>query len=382
MSKRGNGEGSITRRKSDGLYMARYTVQTATGAKRRAVYGKTRGEVSEKLTKAMADRDGGLVFDADNLKVGEYLTRWLSDAVRGTVRRSTFARYEEVSRLHIIPVLGRVKLKSLTPAHVRGLYRQKLDGSPAEGVRGLSPRSVQYIHVTLHKALKQAVADGLIPRNVTEAVKPPRPVKKEVRPLDSDQARALLDAARGDRLEALFVVAVTAGLRAGELLGLRWEDLDLSAGKLAVRRSLDYGGKEPAFNPPKNGKGRAVKLTRRAVEAFKRHRVTQNEERLRLGALWGDHGLIFTGHAGGPMRASTLSNGPHLRLLKRAGLPERTRFHDLRHTCATLLLKKGVHPKLVQELLGHATISITLDTYSHVLPGMGDQAADAMDDAL
>ena len=172
MGKRGNGEGSITRRK-DGLYMARYTVQTATGAKRKALYGKTRGEVSEKLTKAMADRDGGLVFDADNLKVGEYLGLWLFDSVKDTVRPTTFERYEQIVRAHIRPVLGRVKLKSLTPAHARGLYREKLEG-------GLSPRTVQYIHVTLHKALKAAVADGLIPRNVTEAVKAPQVRREEM----------------------------------------------------------------------------------------------------------------------------------------------------------------------------------------------------------
>ena len=134
--------------------MARYTLQTATGTKRKAIDGKTRGEVSEKLTKAMADRDSGLVFDADNLKVREYMTRWLSDAVQGTVRRSTFARYEQNARLHIVPTLGRMKLKNLTPAHVRGLYREKLDA-------GFAPRTVQYVHITLHKALKQAVADGL-----------------------------------------------------------------------------------------------------------------------------------------------------------------------------------------------------------------------------
>jgi integrase len=374
MGKRGNGEGSITRRK-DGLYMARYTVETATGKKRRALYGKTRGEVSGKLTKAMANRDGGLVFDAENLKVEQYMTRWLADSVRGTVRRSTFSRYEQITHLHIVPAFGRTKLKNLSPAHVRGLYREKLDA-------GLCARTVQYIHATLHKALKQAVADGLIPRNVTEAVKAPRPVKKEIHPLNAEQARTLLDTARGDRLEALYVVAVTAGMRQGELLGLKWEDLDLDAGKLAVRRSLSITKDGPAYELPKNGKGRSIRLTARAIEVLKRHKIAQNEERLRLGTLWQDHGLIFPGHTGQAMRAWSLTGGPFLRLLKRAELPEKTRFHDLRHTCATLLLVKSVHPKIVQELLGHATISITLDTYSHVLPGMGDQAANVMDEAL
>ena len=138
----------------------------------------------------------------------------------------------------------------------------------------------------------------------------------------------------------------------------------------------------PAYELPKNGKGRSIKLTARAVEVLQRHKAAHNEERLGLGPLWKDHGLIFPGHAGQPMRAWSLTGGPFLRLLKRAGLSERTRFHDLRHTCATLLLGKSVHPKIVQELLGHATISITLDTYSHVLPGMGDQAANVMDEAL
>jgi len=153
MGKRGNGEGSITRRK-DGLYMARYTVETATGTKRKTIYAKTRKEAAEKLAKAMADREGGLVFDPGELKVGEYLDRWLKDSVKDTVRQRTWEGYEHLAKKHIAPMLGRVKLKNLTPAHVRGLYREKLDA-------GLSPRTVQYIHVTLKKALSQAVEDAV-----------------------------------------------------------------------------------------------------------------------------------------------------------------------------------------------------------------------------
>jgi len=177
MGKRGNGEGSISRRKNGG-WMAQYTVDTAEGRKRKTLYGRTRQEVATKLSNALSDRDGGLVFDAGKLTVGEHMARWLSDSVRATVRRSTFVRYEQITRRHIVPALGRTKLKNLTPAHVRGLYQEKLN-------EGLAPRTVQYVHATLHKALKQAVADGLIPRNVTEAVKAPRPQKKEVRPLDA-----------------------------------------------------------------------------------------------------------------------------------------------------------------------------------------------------
>jgi integrase len=241
--KRGNGEGSITRRK-DGLYMARYTVETAIGAKRKTLYGKTRGEVSEKLTKAMADRDEGLVFDADNLKVGEYLERWLVDSVLDTVRPTTYERYEQIVRIHVRPALGSVKLKNLTPVHVRGLYREKLEA-------GLSARTVQYIHVTLHKALKQAVQDGLIPRNATEAVKAPQVRREEMRPLSGEQVKVLLEVARGDRLEALYVLAIHTGLRQGELLGLKWEDVDLESGTLRVRRTLVTAKAGPVLTAPK-----------------------------------------------------------------------------------------------------------------------------------
>ena len=187
MGKRGNGEGSITRRK-DGLYMARYTVQTDTGPKRKAIYGKTRGEVSEKITKAMANRDGGLVFDADNLKIEDYMTRWLADSVRNTVKATTYETYERLMRLHLVPALGRVKLKNLSPAHVRGLYREKLDS-------GLSPTSMQRVHALLHKALKQAVNGGLVARNVAQAVRAPRQSRKEIPTLNWEQARVLLVAA-------------------------------------------------------------------------------------------------------------------------------------------------------------------------------------------
>ncbi len=187
--KRGNGEGGITRHKKSGLYMARYTVQTAAGSKRKALYGKTRSEVAAKLSKALADREDGLTYDAGKQTVEEYLARWLSNSVRDTVRRRTYERYESIVRVHLVPAIGKVKLKALTPDHVRGLYREKLDG-------GLAPRTVLHIHRTLSKALKQAVMDGLIPRNAAAPVKPPRPRREEIRPLNSEQVKALFEAAR------------------------------------------------------------------------------------------------------------------------------------------------------------------------------------------
>jgi integrase len=375
VGKRGNGEGSITRRKGGG-WSAQYVVYTSEGRKRRTLYGKTRAEVAAKLSKALADREGGLVFDAGNLTVGEYLDRWLKDSVRGTVRISTFERHEQIIRAHLMPSFGRMKLKALTPAHVRSLHREKLDA-------GLAPATVRKIHSTLHKALSQAVADGLIPRNAAD-VKAPRPAPEEMRPLSEAEARTFLDAARGDRFEPLYVLAITTGLRRGELLGLRWDDADLSEarGTLRVGRALVREGGRYILGETKTKRGRRrVNLTPRTVTALKAHRKRQLEERVRLAGLYEDHGLIFASENGTPLNPENLVKRSFKPLLKRAGLPE-IRFHDLRHTCATLLLSRSVHPKMVQELLGHATIAMTLDTYSHYLPSMGDQASGAMGDAL
>lgn len=317
--KRGNGEGSIYRRK-DGRWAGQYLVYTTDGPKYRYIYGKTRADVSRKLTKAMADRDGGFVFDAGNLTVETYMARWLSDSVKGTVRISTYERHEQLFR-------------------------------------------------------------GLIPRNAAD-VKAPRPAPDEMRPLSESEARAFLDRARGDRFESLYVLAITTGLRRGELLGLRWDDADLERGTLRVGRALVREGGRHTLGETKTKRGRRqVNLTPRTVAALKAHRKRQLEERVKLAGLYEDQGLVFATNAGTPINPENLVKRSFKPLLKKAGLPE-IRFHDLRHTCATLLLSRNVHPKIVQEMLGHATIAITLDTYSHVLPGIGDQAAKEMESAL
>jgi integrase len=370
---KGNGTGTVYPRKNkDGKVIGYRGSYFAPDGKRRYVSAKKKGEAEKALRRAMADADRGLVFDAGSLTVGKYLKdKWLAD-IKDTVRRKTFVQYESVVRCHLAPALGRLKLVSLTPAHVRALYREKLDS-------GLAPRTVQYIHTTLHKALKQAVMDGFIPRNVTEVVKAPQALKKEIKPLNPTQIKALLSAARGDRLETLYVFAIHTGLRRSEILGLKWTDVDLGAGVLSVQRSLDTNG---TFNPPKrNNSRRTVKLTDRAVEALKAHRPRQNQERLRLGSLWEDHDLVFPNRIGKPMNADNLYHREFKPLLKKAGLSGFT-FHSLRHTCATLLCSKNVNPKIVQEMMGHANISQTMDTYSHVMPGMGDAAATALEEAL
>jgi integrase len=270
----------------------------------------------------------------------------------------------------------------LTPAHVRGFYGEKARTN-------LSASTVKKMHVVLHRALSQAVSDGLIPRNAADNVKPPRASAQgeEIKPLNSDECSSFLDASRGERLETLYVLAVHCGLREGELLALRWEDVDLEATKpaLLVRRTLTRGENGRGWvagTSTKSGKGRRVRLTWQAVEALKDHRKRQLEEQLRLAGLWQDHDLVFPSEFGSLFNPSNLRNRSFRRIKARAGVREDLRFHDLRHTCATLLLREGVNPKVVSEMLGHASVTITLNTYSHVLPDMQDSAANAMETAL
>ncbi len=364
MGKRANGEGSIYQRK-DGRWVGQYTIQTENGQKRRTIYGKDRETVAKKLTQAVADRDRGLVFDAGSLTVGDYLDRWLNDSVKGSVKRRTYEGYASIVARHLKPAVGSVKLAKLTPPHVQRLYRAKLDG-------GLSPTTVQHLHTTLYKALKQAVRWKLIQRNVCEAVTVPRRDSPEMRPLTPEEARRFVYAASGDRLEALWILAISTGMRQGELLGLRWRDVDFQRRVVRINQTLVTGSGSQTFEKPKTKSSRrSISLTRRALQALQAHR----------GKAGDGDGLVFTSASGGPLDPANLRRRGFNQLLKRADLPP-IRFHDLRHTAATLLLAANVHPKIVQNMLGHANISVTLDTYSHVLADMQGPATDAMDDAL
>jgi integrase len=372
--RRGNGEGGVSRSK-DGSWMARYTVQTTTGRKRKVIYAKSYAEARERLAEALANRDKGLTYDSEGLTVGEYLARWLEDSVQGSVKATTYQSYGSLVRLHVCPTLGGTKLSALTPAHVQGLYRQKLD-------EGLAPKTVKYIHTTLHRALRQAVRWGLVPRNAAAEADSPRVSTPEMRPLSPIQARTVLQAASGNRLEALYVLAVTTGMRQGELLGLGWEDVDLEARTVRVRRTLTLAKGGPSLTEPKTPKSRrSIRLTAGAVEALALHRERQEAEGAATGDTWNAWDLVFCTRRGTPIRRDNLHDKHWKPLLRRAKLPD-IRFHDLRHTCATLLLTKGVHPKIVSEMLGHSSVSITLDIYSHVIPGLGEAAARAMEIAL
>ncbi len=358
-------------------------MHTAEGPKQKAVYGKTRAEVTVKLRRAMADLDNGLIFDAGTLTAGEYLDAWLTDCVhplvdQGKMEHSTYVRYAGIVRNHLKPTLGRRRLKELSRAEIRRLYIEK--------GKELSPKSVDHVHATLQKALGQAVKDELVPRNVAAGERPRSGrEKKEARAFSPPQVRALLDAVGGERNEALYLVAVHTGLRQGELLGLQWADLDLGehAGKLSVRRSLKVTPDGLGFGPPKNkASRRSVPLNRTAVAAFKEHRERQTGERLRAPE-WHDHDLVFPNRLGKPMDHNNLYHREYKSLLGRAGLSgQGFTFHSLRHTFATALFKRGEHPKIVQSLLGHASIVQTMDTYSHLLEDIGGDAVGGLDGAF
>ncbi len=376
--KKANGEGSVARYK-DGRWCARHTFHLPGGRPlRKAFYGRTKAEALAKRTKAVADyRDGRLVLDQEKLTLGEHLTRWLEESVRGNVRPRTLDNYRLQVERHISPALGSVKLKDLSPAHVQRLIRDKLDS-------GLSPASVRYVHAVLRRALRQAVRWGLAPRNAAEAVDLPKLVRKEARALSPEEARRFLAACSGERLEALYVLGVTSGLRQGELLGLKWEDVDLDRGTLLVRRQIQRmrDGSGLAFLPLKNPESRReVALGPMAVSALRKHRARQAEEKLMLGSLYDDRGLIFTTGHGTPLEATNVVDRSFKPLLRAAGLPD-IRFHDLRHTCATLMLSMGLSPKVAQERLGHADVSVTMGIYSHVTPETRREAAGAIEDLL
>lgn len=343
--------------------------------KRKDYYGRTRREVLEKLASAQRALKDGLPVTSDRQKLGQFLERWLEDVARPSVRPRTYIRYRELLALHVLPTLSNRPLARLAPQDLHTLYRRKLQD-------GLSPGTVRKIHSALHRPLRDAVRWGLVGRNVCDAVTPPKLQTHEIKTLSPDKARQLLVATEGDPLEALYVLAITAGLRQGELLGLKWQDVDLDAGRLEVRRTIArVNGQGFLESEPKSARSRrGISLAPMATEALRDHRARQLQRRL-LALAWEDNDFIFPNEVGRPIEAQNLVRRSFYPLLERAGLP-RMRFHDLRHTAATLLLVQGVHPKIVQEILGHSTISLTLDTYSHVIPGLQEEAAKKMEALL
>lgn len=374
-SRRGHGEGTISKRK-DGRWEARVDLGWIDGRRvRRAFYGTTRAEVAEKLRKALELLNGQAQLPDAQLRLGDFLDRWLDDVIKPTRERSTWAGYEVNVRRHIKPALGHVRLAKLSPAQIQALINAKLD-------EGLSPRTVQYIHATLRAALSTAVRWGLVVRNVAVPVNTVAIDREPVRPFTRDEAHQVLEAAASHRLTAFFTVAMAAGLRPSEALALTWDDLDLAAGIVRVRRALDRRRADDfQFKATKSRRSRrTIPLPEVCVQALVQHRRRQAQERLTAGSAWKDHGLVFTTRTGGPLDRTQVSR-QFSTLLDRAGVEHR-RLYDCRHTAASLLLAQGVAPRVVMETLGHSSDALTMETYTHVMPEVMRDAANAMDRAL
>ena len=368
MKRRANGEGNV-RERADGRWEARLSLGDG---RRKSVFGATQREVLEKLRAMHRAQDGGIPIPTDERQtVGAFLATYLEGA-RPKLRPRTWTRYEQLVRVHA-GAIARLPLARLGPQHLDRLYAARLES-------GSAPRTVRNLHALLHKAIGQASSWGLVPRNVVDLVSPPRASRYEMVTLTEEQTRAFLEAAAGERLEALYVLAITSGMRQGELLALRWSDVDLEKATAQVRQSVQFvQGGGYVFTPPKTAKSRRkVELTKVAVAALRRHRARQLEERLAAAGGWEDLGVVFANEVGRPTDGTNLAERSYRRILARAGLPT-IRFHDLRHTAATLMLGGGVHPKVASEMLGHADVRITMDLYQHVTPTMQREAVAVLD---
>ncbi len=374
MSRRGNNEGSIYRRK-DGRWASTINLGWQDGKlRRKTFYGVTRQMVQEKLTDALHTFHQGLPITTERQTVGNFIERWLEDSVKPSLRPKTYASYSQVARLYLLPYIGRISLQKLTPQQLQAFLNNRV-------ADGLSPRTVQYTHAVLRRALGQAMKWGLVPRNVALLVDLPRMSAREVEPLSPEQVKVFLKEIRGDRLETLYLVAMGVGLRKGELLGLRWEDVDLDADTLNVRVALQrIDGALRLVDLKTRRSRRTVALPQLVVKALKSHRVRQIEERLAAGDAWQEFGFVFTTTIGTPLEPRNVTRHFH-QALEKSGLP-RQRFYDLRHTCASLLLAQGIQPRVLMEILGHSQISLTMNTYAHVMPQLEREAAEKMDAAL
>jgi len=333
--------------------------------------GKTRAEVAKKLTEALRDLDKGIVAPRDDRQTLEaYLDSWLITK-KPTVEPTYWRRLEEAVRIYIKPVLGKVPLTKLTAQQLLQLY------APIQAQYGAS--RVQKLHKTIHKALHDAVKLDLVVRNVAELIEKPKPEHREMHVYTPAEAQQLLAAAKGDRLEGLYVLMLTTGCRWGELVGLRWEALDLERRELHVTSVLKEIKNKRYLGSPKTPRSRrTIPLTQLAVDLLHRHKIAQAEERLKNGSGWNPEHLVFCTSTGTAFAASNWHREYYRPLIRKAGLPY-IRPHDVRHTAATLLLLDGVPAIVVSRMLGHTNVAFTPQTYGHVLAEMREMARDAME---
>jgi len=404
--KRGSNEGTIFKL-PDGRWRAMVNLGYRNGKRwRKPIEARTRQDVQQRLTAALRDRQLGFNISPERQNVGEFLNSWLAAVVKPSVKPKTHRTYSDLCKLHLIPGLGRRSLAQLSPQNVQAFLNEKLNYVPCPhcGRRlqvagfnehqitehpdkvattrnpALSARTVKHLLVTLRGALNVAVKWDLVARNVADLVDPPKVTKPELRVFTPEQARAFIQAIEGERLEALFATAISLACRQGEALGLQWPDVDLAIGTLTVRQALQRVDGKLECVPTKADKVHTITLPAVTISALAAHRLRQDEERQSAGAQWRESGFVFTTRIGTPLDARCVIR-TFDRILKSAGLPK-IRFHDLRHSAATLLLAQGVSPRYVSELLAHSSVSFTMQTYAHVLDRTKREVAAQMDAIL
>ncbi len=390
--RRGNSEGSIYQR-SDGRWVSVIDLGYRDGKRhRKSIYGKTRKEVQKKLTRALNAKEQGLPVTPERLTVEDWLTTWLKHQEPPARKPKTYTAYENHLRLHLVPALGQIRLAKLQPDDVREFMR-------AKAAAGFAPKSIAHFRNTLRTALNLAIEDGVIFRNVAALAKPPRVDKPVLRVFTKEEALRFLEVVKGHRLEALFRVALSLGMREGEALGLRWEDIDLEAGKLHIVHSLQRvkrpgqkKSKLELLSPKTDGSRRTIMLPQVLLSPLLAHRTRQQQERAVCGEGWQDTGMVFTTTVGTMLDQRNLlrafygimntpdPDDPEPDPKKKRKLLPRLRFHDLRHSAATLLLAQGVHARYIMELLGHSSISVTMNLYGHVLEDMKRETARQIDE--
>ena len=373
MGKRGNREGSIYKR-ADGRWVASVTI--GGGQPRKYLYGRTRQEVARKLTQALKATQDNLPIPSSRLTLAVFADKWLA-SVRSSLRPRTYQSYESALRVHILPSLGRIQLDALQPSDLELLYARLTQD-------GLSAQSIRTYHVRVHTMLNRAVKWGVLTRNVASLVALPRIVPRELAVFSHQEAKAFLQAAIGHRLEALFVLALTTGARQGELLGLRWDRVDLDNGHIDIRQALQrIDGRFQLVEPKTSSSARRVALTDIAVEALRHHHTRQLKEALRLGQAWdNDMDLVFCTTIGSPLDKANVTRREFRSVLRHAGLTPQLRFHDLRHISASLALGEGMSVTSVSEMLGHSSPATTLRVYAHAIPGADRLVADALQNLL
>lgn len=371
--------GQIIKRGDDTWLVRIFMGRDAQGTRRymnKTIKGKKK-DAEAYLRKTATSISTGTFVEPSALSVSEYLDRWLHTVARHRVRERTFFDYSELIDRYVRPTLGEKRLSDLRPLHIQSLYTELQE-------RGLS-RTVRYTHAVLSSALKQAVKWLMLAQNPASLVDVPKAVHREMLALSPEEAKRFLAESSKDRWSALFALAVSTGMRPEEYLALQWKDVDLVKGIATVQRALTWNRKGGGwkFTQPKTARSRRnIPLPASVMSALIAHRRKQAEERLKAGAEYQNHDLVFATIEGTPLMMRNLLRRHFKPILKRAKLPDSIRLYDLRHSCATLLLAANEHPKVVSERLGHASVTLTLDTYSHVLPSMQQAASEKLESLL